>query len=611
MAFNNNETTATATYGPVADWGVSKITDMSYLFQNLKNFNTDISNWNTSSATTMRSMFRVRSSPCPATNLQSRPLLHAACAAVVHRLLPPDPCTSPRTACPSFDARQLASAFNQPLSVDTSSVTDMQGMFQVRSSPCPAPQSAAAPSPACCVRHGRPPPAAPRPVHLAPHRMPYFRLSAGRVGVQPATELRHLQRHRHVRHVLRALLSPCPAPPSAAAPSPARCVRRGRPPPAAPRPAYRAPHRMPFFRLSAACVGVQPATELRHLQRHEHARHVLRALLPACSAPTICSCALPCACYLRRGRPPPAAPRPVYRAPHRMPFSRLSAARVGVQPAAELRHLQRHKHELHVRGALLPVPYPISAAAPSPARCVPPRSVVHRLLPPDPYTAPRTACPSYRLSAVRVGVQPAAEPQHLQRHRHELHVLRALLPVPCPPICSRALPCTLRAPQSSTACCPTTRLVGVQPDAELRHLQRHEHVPHVLRALLPPCPAPQSAAAPSPACCVRHGRPPPAAPRPVHLAPHHMPLFQRSAVRVGVQPAAELRNLQRHNHVRHVPSTLLSACPAPQSAAAPSPARCVHRGRPPPAAPPTRIPRPAPHALLSTLGSLRRRSTSR
>eukprot|EP00964_Phaeocystis_antarctica_P069245 scaffold42036_cov45-Phaeocystis_antarctica.AAC.4 len=46
---------------------------------------------------------------------------------------------------------------------------------------------------------------------LAPHRMPCFRLSAGRVGVQPAAELRHLQRHKHAGHVLRALLPvPCP-----------------------------------------------------------------------------------------------------------------------------------------------------------------------------------------------------------------------------------------------------------------------------------------------------------------------------------------------------------------------------------------------------------------
>ena len=84
QAFNANPTAATATYGPVAEWDVSKITDMSWLFQNLKNFNADISNWNTSSVTTMYEMF------------------------------------------------YGASAFNQPLSFDTSSVTDMSYMFDVR-----------------------------------------------------------------------------------------------------------------------------------------------------------------------------------------------------------------------------------------------------------------------------------------------------------------------------------------------------------------------------------------------------------------------------------------------------------------------------------------------
>ena len=37
----------------------------------------------------MRYMFAVCSSPCPALNLQSRPRLHTACAAVARRLPPP------------------------------------------------------------------------------------------------------------------------------------------------------------------------------------------------------------------------------------------------------------------------------------------------------------------------------------------------------------------------------------------------------------------------------------------------------------------------------------------------------------------------------------------
>eukprot|EP00964_Phaeocystis_antarctica_P104649 scaffold69772_cov48-Phaeocystis_antarctica.AAC.1 len=88
-----------------------------------------------------------------------------------------------------------------------------------------------------------------------------------------------------------------------------------------------------------------------------------------------------------------------------------------------------------------------------------------------------------------------------------------------------------------------------------------------------------------------------------------MPSVRLSAVRVGVQPAAELRHLQRHEHAMDVRGALLPV-PCPQSAVKPSPARCVHRGRPPPLASQPAA-RPAPHALHSTLGSKRRCSTSR
>ena len=82
--------------------------------------------------------------------------------------------------------------FNQPLSFDTSSVTNMRVMFYVRSTPCPAPNPQSSPplraARAAIARRLR----FPGTLHLAPHRMAPFRLSAARVGVQSAAELRHL-----------------------------------------------------------------------------------------------------------------------------------------------------------------------------------------------------------------------------------------------------------------------------------------------------------------------------------------------------------------------------------------------------------------------------------
>eukprot|EP00964_Phaeocystis_antarctica_P006284 scaffold3424_cov51-Phaeocystis_antarctica.AAC.2 len=177
--------------------------------------------------------------------------------------------------------------------------------------------------------------------------MPFFRLSAGRVDVQPAAELRHLQRHGHGRYVFRALLRRVPCPQPAVAPSPARCVRRGRPPPAAPRPVYLALHRLPFFRLSAGSTGVQPAAELRHVQRHKYALHAQGALLP-----------VPCTQSAVQLSPAHWTPSPLSAGPQPRPAPygphfQLSAERVGVPPAAELRYLQRHGHVPDVFGALL------------------------------------------------------------------------------------------------------------------------------------------------------------------------------------------------------------------------------------------------------------------
>ena len=105
--------------------------------------------------------------------------------------------------------------------------------------------------------------------------MPSFRLSAGRVGIQPAAELRHLQRHEHAGHVCGVLL-PVPCSQPTVEPSPARCVHRGRlPPPALPGrtwpriifpPCDSAARKLPVHRQPAAhalrVVG-QPGKPLR------------------------------------------------------------------------------------------------------------------------------------------------------------------------------------------------------------------------------------------------------------------------------------------------------------------------------------------------------------
>ena len=72
----------------------------------------------------------------------SRTLSHARCVHIAmlaaSRLLARSP---PRTVCPACDPRQFAEAFNQPLGWDTSGVTDMRYIFDVRCSPAPAPSA--------------------------------------------------------------------------------------------------------------------------------------------------------------------------------------------------------------------------------------------------------------------------------------------------------------------------------------------------------------------------------------------------------------------------------------------------------------------------------------
>ena len=43
--------------GDISNWDTSSVTSMSYMFYGASNFNGDISNWDTSSVTSMSNMF--------------------------------------------------------------------------------------------------------------------------------------------------------------------------------------------------------------------------------------------------------------------------------------------------------------------------------------------------------------------------------------------------------------------------------------------------------------------------------------------------------------------------------------------------------------------------
>ena len=102
-AYDANPTAAIATYGPIAGWDVSAITDMHGLFFTMMRFNTDISNWDTSSVSDMGYMFY------QATAFNQPLSLNTSRVTTM------------------FAMFSFASAFNQPLTLDTSSVTDMGG----------------------------------------------------------------------------------------------------------------------------------------------------------------------------------------------------------------------------------------------------------------------------------------------------------------------------------------------------------------------------------------------------------------------------------------------------------------------------------------------------
>jgi hypothetical protein len=104
-------------------------------------FNQPLS-WDTSKVTNIAGMFDVRSARALTPNSLESALLpvHAACAATAPRPTVSRPAPRPASHVPLPSTRQKAYAFNQPLSLDTSKVTDMQSMFYVRSARALAPK---------------------------------------------------------------------------------------------------------------------------------------------------------------------------------------------------------------------------------------------------------------------------------------------------------------------------------------------------------------------------------------------------------------------------------------------------------------------------------------
>ena len=103
----------------------------SFTWQEATAFNQPLS-LDTSSVSNMGWMFAVRFARALPSAATVGTSLHAACTAAAPPR-PPDPARMRPLLLTSPVTPQGASAFNRPLSLDTSSVTDIGGMFYVRS----------------------------------------------------------------------------------------------------------------------------------------------------------------------------------------------------------------------------------------------------------------------------------------------------------------------------------------------------------------------------------------------------------------------------------------------------------------------------------------------
>jgi len=145
QAFYDDAASTEATYGPVATWDVSGVSDMSYLFSVnhafemddirwiTNDFNEDISGWDTSAVTNMDGMFQ-------GLNEFDKPLnfYTSSVTSMAQMFYGARKFNQPL----NFDTSRVtemgymfkgASAFNQPLNFRTSEVTNMGSMFSYAS----------------------------------------------------------------------------------------------------------------------------------------------------------------------------------------------------------------------------------------------------------------------------------------------------------------------------------------------------------------------------------------------------------------------------------------------------------------------------------------------
>ena len=216
--------------------------------------------------------------PCPHSLEPGHPPVHAACIAATHATpsRPPGPIPLPASHA-RLSTRQGVAKFNHPLSFDTSSVTNMYRMLNVRSTRALAP-TALRVGPSPCTPIVPQPPQCPHAFRAASRRASHARRSTPRQGAekfnQPLSFNTSSVTNMWSMFSVRSHRV-CPGSHSLESDPESLCMPRLR-------CRHPTPSRLPgrtSSRIacppfdSAGRVRVQPAAQLRHVQRQGHEQH--------------------------------------------------------------------------------------------------------------------------------------------------------------------------------------------------------------------------------------------------------------------------------------------------------------------------------------------------